>query len=97
MKIVPNLLVRASVLLASVFFSSGGYAAAPAIPRIESPAARVAVDVRVGAQIAYDVLVDERAVLKDATLSLTLDSGPLGKNAKLKNATTRSHDATITP
>lgn len=72
-------------------------AAAPAIPRLESPDGRIAVDVRVGERIVYDVLVDERAVLQDSTLALRIDAATLGVGGALKAVTPRRHDATIVP
>jgi alpha-glucosidase len=72
-------------------------AAAPAIPRLESPDGRIAVDIRIGDQIAYDVTVNDQPVLHDATLSLTIDGKVFGDHAALTAATPSSHDATIKP
>jgi alpha-glucosidase len=84
-------------LIGAVLATASLHAAAPAVPRLQSPDGRIAVDVRVGEKIAYDVLVDERALLKDSTLSLQIDDATLGRAAKLKAVTPRRHDATLQP
>lgn len=80
------------VLLAA----SRGFAAA-AIPRLQSPDGQIAVEVRVGEKIAYDVSVGDRVLLKNSTLSLQIDDAKLGIGAKVKSVASRSHDAVIEP
>lgn len=72
-------------------------AAAPAIPRLASPDGAIAVGIRVGPTIAYDVTVNDHLVLHNATLSLTIDGKTLARNATLTAVTPGSHDATIEP
>ncbi|HWA87144.1 MAG TPA: glycoside hydrolase family 97 protein [Opitutus sp.] len=71
--------------------------AAPAIPRVTSPNGHITVDIRVGKTIAYDVAVNDRAVLHDATLSLTIDGRTFGRDAILTAVTPAAHDATLEP
>lgn len=83
-----------------VGFAASGVAAtnAPAVPQLQSPDGRIVIDIRVGEQIAYDVSVDERLMLKDATLALQLEHVTFGRGANVLQAVTpRSHDGVIRP
>lgn len=77
--------------------NAAAWAAAPAVPVLQSPDGRIAVQIRAGAQLAYDVAVDETVVVKDATLALRVEQTTLGRPAELKTVTPRQHDATVQP
>lgn len=72
-------------------------AAAPVVPRLESPDGNIAVDIRLGDRISYDVLFEDRPLLLNSTLSLKVDAAVLGRAPKLIKATPRKQDATLTP
>jgi alpha-glucosidase len=72
-------------------------AAAPSMPQLQSPDGRIVVDIRVGDRISYDVLIDERVVLKDSRLALHLEHVTFGPGSTLKAVTPRTHDGTINP
>ena len=55
------------------------------------------VTVRLGDRIYYDVTVFEAGVLKNSTLSLTIDATTLGLLPKLKSASSRTYDGTLQP
>jgi alpha-glucosidase len=55
------------------------------------------VHISLGERITYDLLSDDRPLLKGATLSITIDGATLGKAPRLSKATPRSHDATVEP
>lgn len=71
--------------------------AAPVAPALSSPDGRLAVLIRVGDRLAYDVLHEERPVLVGSTLSLKVDDATLGLAPRLRAATPRSHDAMLRP
>lgn len=80
-----------------VLWSSLALLGAAPIPRLLSPNEQNAIDVRVGERIAWDLTVGERAVMKDSTLALKIEGATLGVAPRLAKATTRSHEARITP
>ncbi len=71
--------------------------AADSIPKLTSPNGLIAVDVRLGDRIRYDVTVNENPVLKDSTLSLKIDAVTLGLAPQLKFATPGTHDGVLKP
>src|SRR5215217_7420982 len=72
-------------------------AATPVIPRLQSPDARIAVDLRAGDRLSYDVVIDERVVLKDSTLALQLEQTTFGPQSVVVKTTTGQHDAVVKP
>ncbi|WP_158305330.1 glycoside hydrolase family 97 protein [Opitutus terrae] len=80
-----------------VALSVGGWCAVPSLPVLQSPDGRIAVQIRAGGQLAYDVLVDETVVVRDATLALQVEQTTLGRPAELRTVTPRQHDATVQP
>jgi alpha-glucosidase len=69
--------------------------AAPALPaesaqRLRSPDGRIELVVRTEERIAWDVLLDGRALLQGSTLSLDVDRTVLGHRPKLKASKRRS-------
>ena len=92
-----SLPMKKYALVFVVLMSAVAVLGAPAVPRLVSPGGQVTVDVRVGEGIAWDLTLGERVVMKDSTLSLTVDGAKFGVAPKLAKATTRSQDATIRP
>ncbi len=64
---------------------------------LKSPDGRIAVEVRANGPLRYDVTVDGTVVVKDASLSLTIDGVALGATARVKAAKTRSVDTVHEP
>ena len=95
--LLPRLVWAVSFSLGCLLGATTADAAAPAVPVLQSPDGRITVDVRVGATLAYDVSVDERPVLKNATLALKLEQASFGAGSSLKAVKTASHDGTISP
>ena len=93
----PRILLSRLLCSAAVSLLALGLRAAPAVPRLESPDGNITVVIKPGDRLAYDVLYEERPVLVDSTLSLKVDGATLGHAPKLKSATPRRHDATLTP
>lgn len=67
------------------------------MPRVESPDGNIALDVRIGERLSYDVSYKDQPLLVGASLSLRVDDTTLGIAPKVKRATPRSHDAMLTP
>jgi alpha-glucosidase len=57
---------------------------------LQSPNGRIQVKVNLGERLTYDVLVNNNAVLSNATLSFDVAQNAFGINPKLKNTKTRS-------
>ncbi|HYE75481.1 MAG TPA: glycoside hydrolase family 97 N-terminal domain-containing protein, partial [Blastocatellia bacterium] len=74
-----------------------GGAAAQSNYSLSSPDKRIEVKVRVGERLAYDVLLNGKALLQNSTLSIKVDQQTLGSNPKVKSAKERSYDKTIEP
>jgi alpha-glucosidase len=96
MKILPSSRSLFASLLAASFGISA-FCAAPSVPQLLSPDGRIAVDIRTAQQIAFDMSVDERPVLKNATLALQLEQMTFGRDSTLKAVTPRSHDGLLRP
>jgi alpha-glucosidase len=64
---------------------------------LKSPDGRIAVEVRADGPLRYDVTVDGKVVVKDASLSLTVDGVALGATARVKGTKTRTVDAVHEP
>ncbi len=64
---------------------------------VRSPDTQIEINVRVADRIRYDVSVGGDRVLKDATLSLTIDATTLGLAPKVRAATPGSHDGVVNP
>ncbi len=90
-------LLRRSGLVCLVLLSALALRAAPAVPRLSSPDGTLAFDLHVGDRLTYDVLFEDRPVLKGASLSLRIDQATLGHGAKVKAVTTRAQDAVLAP
>jgi alpha-glucosidase len=88
----------AALLLCSFFLSvSATSALAQTAQTVRSPDGRLALNVSLGERISYDVLSDDKTLLKGATLSITIDGVTLGRAPRLVKATPRSEDATVEP
>ncbi|MDD2763647.1 MAG: glycoside hydrolase family 97 protein [Opitutaceae bacterium] len=92
-----RLLHPAVLLLAGTLLAASLPAAEPARYNLQSPDGRIVVSLRLGDRVRYDVAVDGAAVLQDATLSLRIGETTLGLEPRVKAATPRSHDGTVTP
>lgn len=64
---------------------------------LKSPDGRIAVEVRADGPLRYDVTVDGKLVVQDASLSLTVDGVALGATARVKGTKTRTVDAVHEP
>jgi hypothetical protein len=64
---------------------------------LKSPDGRIAVEVRADGPLRYDVTVDGKPVVRDASLSLTVDGVALGAAARVKGAQTRTVDSVHEP
>ncbi|MET0554639.1 MAG: glycoside hydrolase family 97 protein [Vicinamibacteria bacterium] len=64
---------------------------------LKSPDGRIAVEVRADGPLRYDVTVDGKTVVKDASLALTIDGVALGATARVKGTKTRSVDTVHEP
>jgi alpha-glucosidase len=64
---------------------------------LKSPDGRIAVETRADGPLRYDVTVDGKVVVKDASLSLTVDGVALGTTARVKGAKTRTVDVVHEP
>jgi alpha-glucosidase len=93
MKIRPLFVAACAVL----FLLESGLPAAESKHPLRSPNGMIVVDVRLGANIRYDLTVSDTPVLKNATLSMRIDATTLGLNPLLKAATSNSHDGVIKP
>ena len=64
---------------------------------VSSPSGNLVVTVSVGEDISYAVLLKGAEVIAPSTISMTLDNGVLGKNAKVQKAKTISGNSEIVP
>jgi len=87
---------KAYVLTCIVLLLSGG-AAAQTQYSLRSPDKRIEVRVRSASAIQYDVLLGNKFLLQNSTLSLNVDRVILGRNPKVKKAVERSQDQTLEP
>ncbi|MCX6874434.1 MAG: glycoside hydrolase family 97 protein [Verrucomicrobia bacterium] len=71
--------------------------AAQASHQLRSPDGGIVMAIRLDERICYDVTVDNSPVLRNSTLSLTIDATTLGLAPKLKSATPGSHDGILKP
>lgn len=84
--------------LAVAFPSPNAAAAEPTDFTLRSPDGRIAVQVSTaGDAVRYGVTVGERAVLHEATMSMTIDGRTLGRSPVVAATSTRTHDGTVTP
>lgn len=95
--VISRLIQRASLFAWLPLAALSLRAAAPAVPELQSPDGRISVRIQVDQRIAYDILVDERAIMKASTLSLRIDDAKLGASPQLKAVTPRSYDGAIEP
>jgi alpha-glucosidase len=82
--------VAAAFLAAPVSAGAAGHV-------LRSPDGRIAVEVRAEGPLRYDVTVDGKPVVKDASLSLTVDGVALGATARVKGVKTRTVDTVHEP
>lgn len=94
MKATPRL---CTPLIAALLFADNLQAADQTAYSLRSPDGRIAVSLRVGDRVRYDVAVDDNPVLRDATLSLRIDAATLGLSPRVKTATPHSYDGTVAP
>jgi len=64
---------------------------------LRSPNQRIEIRIRVADRIRYDVLLNGKPLLRDATLSLKFGASTLGLNPRVKDAKNRSVDQWIEP
>lgn len=64
---------------------------------LKSPNNRIEVRVRGGDHIAYDVLVNGRAVLRNSATSVNIDGIQLGRNVRIISTRQTSHDQMVEP
>ena len=75
----------------------GSRAAAESSYSLKSPDNRMEVQIHVTNRIAYDVLLKDRLLLKDSTLSINIDGKTLGENAQVKSTKKDSADRVLEP
>ena len=83
------------LIFASLAFTN--FAAAQSSYDLRSPDERIEIRVRTIPRLRYDVLLKNRALLEDCTLSLDVDHTTLGINPKVISAKERSNDQIIEP
>ena len=86
-----------AVLVLLLLSSNVAAAPAAALPVLRSPDRRIEVRIDLGDRIRYGVLVDNQALVQDATLSLQVDQSTLGVQPKLTAAKATSVDQEIEP
>jgi alpha-glucosidase len=64
-----------------------GHAHATTSYQLTSPNKKISLHIRIDQQIKYDLLLNERLLLKDSTLALDVDHRKLGLNAQVLTAT----------
>ncbi len=64
---------------------------------LRSPDGRIAVRIRTGERLSYDVLVRDRAVVENATASIVVDGTRLGAPFRVRNTKQRSQDGVLEP
>jgi alpha-glucosidase len=64
---------------------------------LRSPDQRIEVRIRTAERLRYSVLLDDRTLLQDCPLSITVDQVTLGREPKVKGSKERSVDQEITP
>jgi hypothetical protein len=81
--------IRWTLMAAMVIGGAPAWALAAA-HSLKSPDGRIAVEVRADGPLRYDLTVDGKPVVRDASLSLTVDGVALGATARVKGAATSS-------
>ena len=84
-----------ALLLVGVFF--GGRAAADSSYSLKSPDNRIEVQIHVAKKISYDVLLNNKVLLKDSTLAINIDGKTLGENPQVKSTKKDSADKILEP
>src|ERR1700739_3205441 len=64
---------------------------------LKSPDSRIEVQIHVTNRIAYDVLLKDKLLLKDSTLSINIDGKTLGENPQVKSTKKDSVDRVLEP
>ncbi len=64
---------------------------------LRSPDNRIDVRIRTANGLHYDVLLDNRTILEDSTVSIDIDHKTLGRETKVLHAKTQTHDETLEP
>jgi len=72
-------------------------AAAESSYSLKSPDNRIEVQIHVTNRIAYDVLLKDKLLLKDSSLSINIDGKPLGENPRVKSTKKDSADRVLEP
>lgn len=83
------------LLLAAVFFGSS--AAADTNYSLKSPDNRIEIQIRVAKKISYDVLLNNKVLLKDSSLAINVDGKTLGENPQVKSTKKDSVDKILEP
>jgi alpha-glucosidase len=84
-----------ALLLVGVFF--GGRAAADSSYSLKSPDNRIEVQIHVAKKISYDVLLNNKVLLKDSTLAINIEGKTLGENPQVKSTKKDSADKILEP
>jgi alpha-glucosidase len=84
-----------ALLLVGVFF--GGRAAADSSYSLKSPDNRIEVQIHVAKKISYDVLLNNKILLKDSTFAINIDGKTLGENPQVKSTKKDSADKILEP
>ncbi|HYK38512.1 MAG TPA: glycoside hydrolase family 97 protein [Candidatus Eremiobacteraceae bacterium] len=84
-----------ALLLVAVFF--GGRASADSSYSLKSPDNRIEVQIHVAKKISYDVLLNNKVLLKDSTLAINIDGKTLGENPQVKSTKKDSADKILEP
>jgi alpha-glucosidase len=80
-----------------ILTSAAMKASTPSSFDLRSPNGRIEIRIRTAGSIRYDVLLNGRAVLENATLSLDVDHKKLGIEPKVLDSKPRSYDSVVEP
>lgn len=87
---------KASLILIPILWNASD-AVAQTSYDLHSPDHRILIRVRMTDRVRYDVLLKDRPLLQDATLSIDIDHQTLGLNPKVKTKKERSVDDVLVP
>jgi alpha-glucosidase len=91
-----NTFWKVSLILIPIIWNAGDAAAQTGYD-LHSPDHRILIRVRTTDRVRYDVLLRDRPLLQDATLSIDIDHKTLGLNPKVKTKKERSVDEILVP
>ena len=88
--------IRLSVVLPLILLFGGG-AMADSSYSLKSPDNRIEIQIHVAKEISYDVLLNNKILLKDSTLAINIDGKTLGENPQVKSSKKAGEDKTLEP